>query len=79
MRNQLELFFDSAFSLQKVFNNGLPEEKHKIVYALCEQIELNNKILRWNFREPWKQMLKIKSEPPDSTDYPKINLLKKVR
>lgn len=63
VRIQLEQFFDSAFSLETTFANGTLEQKSRIVYALCERIELDDRNIRWNFRKPWQRMVLVKSDP----------------
>lgn len=59
IRNQLELFFESCFQIENLFNNGTSEERSQLVFALSENLTLNDGKLRWNFKEPWSHMVSV--------------------
>jgi DNA invertase Pin-like site-specific DNA recombinase len=62
VRNQLELFFENIFNLEKVFNNGTYEEKHLLIQTLVEDLVLDDKKLGWNFRKPYDSLIEVDSD-----------------
>ncbi len=61
VRNVFEKFFDYAFSLEKIFWQGTWEERTRLFKAIGENIILEDKQIRLNFKEPWLTLLSVKN------------------
>jgi len=59
---QLELFFENCFHLEKLFINGTFEERSQLLYTISENLTLDDKKLGWNFKEPWSNMVCVDFE-----------------
>lgn len=62
VRRVFEQFFDYAFSLEKIFWQGTWEERTRLFKAIGENIILEDKQIRLNFKEPWLTLLSAKYE-----------------
>lgn len=63
VREAFERFFEGCLNLVKTFNKADLQEKRQIIYAISENIELNHKEIRLNFKKPWDKAVSVNLEP----------------
>jgi site-specific DNA recombinase len=55
--NQLELFIDKCFNLQELYINGTSEERTQLINEVSEDLKLDDKEIRWNYKIGYRNMI----------------------
>ena len=61
LRNEVELFFDKIQTFKDVFMNGDYQEKRNLIFETLDKIEIGDKKIRLDFKEPYQSVVLVNS------------------